>query len=120
MLHKNIQCDPSLEPPHRNSCNERSQDIHENIHCDPLLEPSHQDGSNEGSQDMFSLRNKKIIFDLSSIPHLIWSSAYNVLLLEIVLSMVNTVPYLVEYKTGFSLPKLSSKSILQQFLKFRA
>ena len=39
----------------------------------PSLEPSHRDGSNEGSQHMFLLRNKKIIFELSSIPHLIWS-----------------------------------------------
>ena len=33
--------------------------LHKNIHCDPSLEPSRQDGSNEGSQCMFSLRNKK-------------------------------------------------------------
>ena len=33
--------------------------LHKNIHCDPSLEPSCQDGSNEGSQHMFSLRNKK-------------------------------------------------------------
>ena len=30
-----------------------------NILCDLSLEPSHRDGSNEGSQHMFSLRNKK-------------------------------------------------------------
>ena len=33
--------------------------LHKNIFCDPPLEPSHQDGSNGGSQHMFSLRNKK-------------------------------------------------------------
>ena len=33
--------------------------LHKNIFCDPLLEPCHRDGSNEGSQHMFSLRNKK-------------------------------------------------------------
>ena len=33
--------------------------LHKNIFCDPPLEPSHPDGSKEGSQDMFSLRNKK-------------------------------------------------------------
>ena len=30
-----------------------------NLFCDPSLEPSHRDGSNDGSQHMFSLRNKK-------------------------------------------------------------
>ena len=49
--------------------------FHKNISCDPPLEPSHRDGSNDGSQHMFSLRNKKIIFDLFSIPPFIWSSA---------------------------------------------
>ena len=39
------------------------------------LESSCQDSSNEGAQHMFSLRNKKIIFDLSLISFLIWSSA---------------------------------------------
>ena len=29
---------------------------HKNISCDPPLEPSRRDGSNEGSQHMFSLR----------------------------------------------------------------
>ena len=28
-----------------------------NIYCDSSLEPSHRDGSNEASQYMFSLRN---------------------------------------------------------------
>ena len=32
---------------------------HRNICCDPSLEPSHQDGSNDGSQHMFLLRYKK-------------------------------------------------------------
>ena len=41
--------------------------------CDLSLELSHRDGSNEGSQHMFSLRNKKIIFELSSLLPLIWS-----------------------------------------------
>ena len=41
----------------------------------PSLEPSRRDGSNEGSQHMFSLRNKKNIFELSSVPPLIWSSS---------------------------------------------
>ena len=41
------------------------------IFCDPLLEPSYRDGSNEGSQHMFSLRNKKNIFELSSVV-LLW------------------------------------------------
>ena len=45
-----------------------------NIFCDLSLEPSHWDGSNEGPQHMFSLRNKKILFELSSISPLIWSS----------------------------------------------
>ena len=45
-----------------------------NICCDPSLEPSSQDGSNDGSQNMFLLRKKKIIFELSSIAFLIWSS----------------------------------------------
>ena len=38
------------------------------IFCDPSLEPSYEDGSDEGSQHIFSLRNRKIIFELSSIP----------------------------------------------------
>ena len=33
--------------------------LHKNIFCDPSLEPSHPDGSNEGSQRKFLLRNKK-------------------------------------------------------------
>ena len=33
--------------------------LHKNIFCDPSLEPSRRDGSNEGSQHMFLLRNKK-------------------------------------------------------------
>ena len=44
--------------------------LHKNIFCDPSLEPSRQDGSNEGPQHMLSLKNKK----LSSVPPLIWSS----------------------------------------------
>ena len=27
--------------------------FHKNIFCDPLLEPSHREGSNEGSQHIF-------------------------------------------------------------------
>ena len=42
--------------------------------CDPSLDTSRQDGSNEGSQHMFLVTNKKIIFILSAIPPLIWSS----------------------------------------------
>ena len=34
--------------------------FHKNISCDPPLEPSHQDGSNGGSQHMFSLRIRKL------------------------------------------------------------
>ena len=33
--------------------------LHKNIFCDPSLEPSSPDGSNEGPQHMFVLRNKK-------------------------------------------------------------
>ena len=33
--------------------------LHKNILCDSSLEPSHRDGSDEGSQHMFSLRNEK-------------------------------------------------------------
>ena len=52
--------------------------LHKNIFCEPSLEPSHRDGSNEGSQHMFSLRNKKKnIFELSSVLPLIWSSDKN-------------------------------------------
>ena len=40
--------------------------VHKNIHCDPSLEPPRLGGSNEGSQCMFILRNKKIISELSS------------------------------------------------------
>ena len=32
---------------------------HKNIFCDPSLEPSLRDGSNEGSQHMFLWRDKK-------------------------------------------------------------
>ena len=49
--------------------------LHKNKFYDLPLEPSHRDGSNEGSQCMFWLRNKKIIFELSSIP-LLSGSAY--------------------------------------------
>ena len=42
--------------------------LYKNIFYDPSLEPSHRDGSNEGSQHMFLFKNKKIIFELSSIP----------------------------------------------------
>ena len=48
--------------------------FHTNIFCDPSLEPSRRDGSNEGSQRMFLLRNRKNIFELSSIAPVIWSS----------------------------------------------
>ena len=41
--------------------------------CDPYLELSCQDGSTEGSK-RFHREKRKIIFELSSIPHLIWSS----------------------------------------------
>ena len=44
--------------------------LHKNICCDPSLEPSWQDGSNEGSQCLFLLSNEpnnlKIIL---KIPH---------------------------------------------------
>ena len=32
--------------------------MHRNICCDPSSEPSHRDGSDEGSQHMVSVRNK--------------------------------------------------------------
>ena len=51
--------------------------LYKNIFCDPSLEPSRRDGSNEGSQHMFSLRNKKLIFELFLIPPLICSSEIN-------------------------------------------
>ena len=43
--------------------------LHKNIFCDPPLQPS-RDNSYKGSQCMFSLRNRKITFELSSIPPL--------------------------------------------------
>ena len=46
------------------------------ICCDPSLEPPRRDSSNEGSQHMFSLRNKKTYFELSSIPPLNWSTVH--------------------------------------------
>ena len=42
--------------------------FHKNIPCYPSFELFHRDSSNEGSQGMFSLRNKKIIFELYLIP----------------------------------------------------
>ena len=42
--------------------------FHKNILCDPSLEPSHRDGSNEGSQYMFSLRNKKTFLNYPKYP----------------------------------------------------
>ena len=33
--------------------------LYKNICCDPSSEPSHRDGSDEGSQHMVSMRNKK-------------------------------------------------------------
>ena len=33
--------------------------LHKNICCDPSSEPSHRDGSDEGSQHIVSIRNKK-------------------------------------------------------------
>ena len=42
--------------------------FHKNIFSDTSLETSRRDGSTEGSQHMFSLRNKKNIFKLFSIP----------------------------------------------------
>ena len=62
-----------------------------NIFCDSSLEPSRRDGSNEGSQHMFSLRTRKIIFELSSIPPLIWGSA----LLSVVGNLYLFSPYKV-------------------------
>ena len=46
----------------------------ENLFCDPSLESSHGESSNKASQYMFSLRVRKIIFELSPIPPLIWMS----------------------------------------------
>ena len=46
--------------------------FHTNISCDTSLELSRQDGSKEGYT--FLLTNEKNIFELSSIPLLIWSS----------------------------------------------
>ena len=40
--------------------------MHKNIHCDPSLEPSLQDGSNVESQHKFLLSNKKIFSDYQS------------------------------------------------------
>ena len=49
----------------------------ENVCCDPSLEPSRRDGSNEGPQHIFFCWEMgEIIFDLSSIPLLIWSSGW--------------------------------------------
>ena len=52
---------PHIRRGNRDTCNLTKFPLflHKNIHCDPSLEPSLRDGSNEGSQCMFSLRNKK-------------------------------------------------------------
>ena len=44
------------------------------ISCDPSLEPSCPDGSNEGSQHIFYGEIRKIIFELSLLPLLTWST----------------------------------------------
>ena len=48
-----------------------------NIFCDPSLEMSHQDVSYDRSQHnyVFIEKIRKIIFELSSIPPHLWSSA---------------------------------------------
>ena len=51
---------------------------------------SRRDGSNERSQHMFWFRNKKIIFELSSIPPLIWSAEY---LQQKVIKVVKLLPF---------------------------
>ena len=48
--------------------------LHKNMCCDPSLEPSRRGGSNEGPQHIFCLEMGEIIFELFSIPLLIWSS----------------------------------------------
>ena len=48
--------------------------LHGNMCCDLSLEPSRRGGSNEGPQHIFCLEMGEIIFELSSIPLLIWSS----------------------------------------------
>ena len=48
--------------------------LNKNICCDPSLEPSHRDGSNGGSQNMFLWRNMVIIPKLSLLPLLTWST----------------------------------------------
>ena len=45
-----------------------------NMFCDLSLEPSRRDGSNEGSQHVFPWEIGTIVFELSSILSLIWSS----------------------------------------------
>ena len=60
-------CQPSLLWGHQFTL---AKFLHKNIFCDPSVEPSHWDGSNEGSQHIFSSRNNKIIFELFSIPTL--------------------------------------------------
>ena len=40
--------------------------LHRNICCDPSSEPSHRDGLDEGSQHIVSMRNKKNCLSLSS------------------------------------------------------
>ena len=40
--------------------------LHKNICCDPSSEPSHRDGSDEGSHHMVLMRNRKIISQLTS------------------------------------------------------
>ena len=62
----------------RNNLGIISNILHKYIFCDPPLKLSGQDGSNKESQHMFSLRIK-IIFELSSILPLIWSSVLIIL-----------------------------------------
>ena len=44
--------------------------LSKNICCDPSLEPSHRNGSNEGSQHMFLLRNLKNYLCIIPVPYL--------------------------------------------------
>ena len=50
---------------------------HKNIFCDPSLEPSRRDGSNESHNICFHGKIRNIIIELSSIPSLVWSSGIN-------------------------------------------
>ena len=47
--------------------------LNENICCDPSLEPSHRDSSNEGSQNMFLWRNMANYPVIpSQLEHCLW------------------------------------------------